>query len=39
MRLNYGGGFERHVEELRRPGFDVLTPLPEPNVECPLEDW
>ena len=39
MRLNYGGGFERHVEELRRLGFDVITLVPKPDAECPLEDW
>lgn len=39
VRLNYGGGYERYVEELRRLGFDVITFVPKPDVECPLEDW
>jgi len=39
VRLNYGGGYERYVEELKQLGLDVLTFIPRPGEECSLEDW
>jgi len=40
VRKNYDGGYEGHVEGLRRLGLDVLTLVPKPEGEVRLlDDW